>query len=108
MRQRGPIVRAGIAFFEVPVDPTEGALSGDPHLLSHVSHRPLIVDNSTNKQPTAMTSQTSISVRHDDLLAVKTSNISTKTGGPPLSQAPTRPPRSLLDRTSPFGRKRPQ
>jgi hypothetical protein len=50
-----------------------------------MSDRPALLDHPPDKEATAIKVQTGVSVGHEDLLvAVKTSDISTKPGGPPI------------------------
>jgi hypothetical protein len=51
------------------------ALPRHPKLLRHVCHRAPIDTNPTHQQRTTMHSQTGISVRHEDLLRVKTRHL---------------------------------
>ena len=63
--------------------PTVRALTGDAEFLGDMSHRPALVDDSRDKQTTAIQAQTSVSVGHEDLLVCEDLDISTKPGGPP-------------------------
>lgn len=64
-----------------------GALARDSKLFGYVSDRSASADDSIDQKTTAMDRQTSVSVGHEGLLGLEeTSDISTKPGGPPLSQ----------------------
>lgn len=58
-----------------PIQPASGSPRGahtaEAPLLGHMGHRTAIINHSRNKQPTAMNSQTGISLRHEDLLVMK-------------------------------------
>jgi hypothetical protein len=58
-------------------------LPGDAEFLGDMSHRSALVDDSGDKQTTAVQVQTSVSVGHEDLLVREDLDISTKPGGPP-------------------------
>ena len=49
-------------------NPLMGALATDPHCFGDVSDWPVFIANTTDKQPTTLKRQTSITVRHEDLL----------------------------------------
>jgi hypothetical protein len=63
------------------------ALTGDTELFGDMSDR-TTPQNTGDQQPPATRGQTSVSVGHEDLRDVATSNISTKPGGPPSHQEP--------------------
>lgn len=90
MRARGPVQQAGLALRPEPRDPAMGTLTRDPELFRDMGDGATMTDHSLNEQTTAMQIQSGVSVEHEDLRAVvKTSDISTKPGGPHLSQDPT-------------------
>jgi len=61
-----------------------GALTRDAQFGSDMGERSAASEDAIDQQLSAMNRQTSISVRHEDLRGlVKTSDISTKPGGPP-------------------------
>lgn len=63
-------------------------LARHPQLVSDMGNRPTLTDTTDQQHPT-INSQTSISVGHEDLrCTVKTSDISTKPGGPPQHKHP--------------------
>ena len=64
------------------------ALTRDPQLAGHVSDRPTMDPDPLDQQPPAVRRQTSVSVRHEDLRMVKTSDISTTPEVLPSEQAP--------------------
>ncbi len=68
MRSRGPVIETRIALGVEPVDPTMGALTRDPHRFRDVSNRSAIIDDPSDQQATTVNSETSITVRHEDLL----------------------------------------
>jgi hypothetical protein len=72
----------------------------DAELLGHMRDRSTLLEHTLHEHTTTMNSQTRVSVATRTSWSVKTSAISTKSGGPPHSQAPTRhqrPRRLQLD-----------
>lgn len=77
-------MQARRSLIEKPPHPSMGALTGHAQFGRDMRDRPAAPDNAIDQQLPTMNRQTSISVRHEDLRAlVKTSDISTKPGGPP-------------------------
>ena len=66
------------------------ALARDTELLGDVGDRATVLNHARDEQTTTMHIQASVSVGHEDLLVREDLDISTKPGGPHLSQDPRR------------------
>ena len=75
MRARGPIAKPGHSFGVKAPDPPVRALPGDTEFFGDMRHRSMIATHALHEQLSGMESQPGISVRHGDLLDVKTRHL---------------------------------
>jgi hypothetical protein len=88
-RTRRPIKQAGLAIGAEAVHPPVSTLTRHAEFLRDMSNRTPVVENTSNEQTATVDSEPGVSVGYKDLLAeVETSDIPTKPGGRPISQAP--------------------
>jgi hypothetical protein len=82
-RARTAVAQAGLALGGEPVQPLLDAPARDAHRRGDVGLFPALLATLDDQQPAAH-GQAGISVRREDSRVVKTSDISTKPGGPPI------------------------
>src|SRR5450830_645447 len=99
MRTARPVDQTGHPLGVEPGHPPVRALTGHAQLPGDVGDRATVHPNPLDQQPPAMERQASVSVRHEDLRSVETSDISTTPEVLPSRQQP--PPTSWPSTPSP-------